>query len=151
MLKKPKRGIKRHETLQPLSRHHMVALHLALKLSRAGTEKSNLSLEEVKQEVKEFWEPGGQNHFREEEEILLPVFSEHASIEQEEIIEMLLEHVQIRALINNIISSDEIETEVMHQLGDVLETHVRKEERIIFPMIENVLPEDVLKEMAPYL
>jgi len=129
----------------------MVALHLGLKLRRAGTEKSQLSLEEIKQEVQVFWEPGGQNHFREEEEILLPVYSEHASIEQEEIIEMLLEHVRIRSLINRIISSEEIEIEVMHQLGDILETHVRKEERIIFPMIEKALPEEVLKEMAPYL
>lgn len=39
----------------------------------------------------------------------------------------------------------------MHELGDLLEKHVRKEERIIFPIIEKALPEDVLEEMAPYI
>src|SRR5690625_494461 len=146
MLKKPKRGIKRHETLQPLSRHHMVALHLALKLSRADTEKSKLSLEEIKQEVQEFWEPGGQQHFREEEEILLPTFALYADVEQSEIIDMLIEHVKIRSLIDKIIVSKEIDVSTLHDLGALLESHVRKEERIVFPMIEKALPEEVLHE-----
>jgi|SRR5690625_3909624 len=150
-MKKKKRGIKRHESLKPLSRHHMVALHLALKLSRVGTEKSELTEEEMKQEVIDFWEPGGQQHFREEEEILLPTFAQYASLEREEIIDMLLEHVKIRSLFNLIITSKEIDISTMHKLGSVLESHVRKEERVTFPLIEKALPEEVLIEMAPYL
>lgn len=150
-MNKKKKGIKRHESLQPLSRHHMVALHLALKLSRAGTEKSKLTEKEIKNEVREFWESGGQEHFREEEEILLPTFAQHASIEQTEIVEMLLEHVKIRALIDKISSTTEIDLDTMHELGSMLEAHVRKEERIIFPMIEKALPEEVLQKIAPYL
>jgi|SRR5690625_2398020 len=149
--KKRRRGIKRHESLQPLSRHHMVALHLGLKLRRAGSDESRLTNEEIKQEVIDFWEPDGQQHFREEEEILLPTYAQHASIEKPEITEMLQEHVKIRALIDRIISAEGIELDAMHELGSLLEVHVRKEERIIFPMIEKALPEDVLQKMAPYL
>ncbi len=150
-MEKKRRGLKRHETLKPLSRHHMIALHLALKLSRAGTDKSRLTMEEIKQELQEFWNPNGQQHFREEEEILLTAFAQHASIDRIEIKEMLLEHVQIRALIDTILKMDEIDIVIMHQLGTLLEMHVRKEERVIFPLIEKVLPEEVLQELAPYL
>lgn len=150
-MERKRKGLKRHETLKPLSRHHMIALHLALKLSRAGTDKSRLTVEEIKQELQEFWNPNGQEHFREEEEILLTAFAQHASIDRDEIKEMLLEHVEIRALIATILKMDEIDVTVMHQLGTLLEMHVRKEERVIFPMIEKALPEDVLEELAPYL
>lgn len=150
-LEKKRRGIKRHESLQPLSRHHMVALHLALKLSRAGTDKSQLTNEELKQEVQTFWVPDGRDHFREEEEILLTAFAKYAAIDRKEVIDMLLEHVQIRALIDTILNMEEIDTSVLHELGEILEDHVRKEERIVFPMIEKALPEKVLVELAPYL
>lgn len=148
---KRKKGLKRHESLKPLSRHHMIALHLGLKLSRAGTDKSQLTNEEVKQELKNFWEPDGQEHFREEEEILLVAFAKYNSIDRPEVTDMLLEHVKIRALIDTILTNEDIDITMMHELGALLEVHVRKEERVIFPMIEKALPEEVLVDLAPYL
>ena len=144
---KKRRGIKRHETLKPLSRHHMVALHTALKLKRAGKEESRLTIEEILADVKSFWVPEGQEHFREEEEILLPAFAEFAEIDRPEITEMLLEHVKIRSLIHSVLSDTEAPLPTMHELGKLLETHVRKEERVIFPMIEKALPEERLKKL----
>ena len=146
-----KKGIKRHEVLQPLSRHHMVALDVGVKLRRANTPESLLSNKEIRQEVIDFWEPDGQTHFREEEEILLPVYAQYGDIQDPLIIEMLVEHVQIRSLIRQITNATTPLIEEMHELGHLLEQHVRKEERIIFPMIEKALPEDVLQEMAPYI
>ncbi|MGJ9458754.1 hemerythrin domain-containing protein [Oceanobacillus sp. CF4.6] len=145
------KSIKRHESLKPLSRHHMIGLHLALKLKRAGKEVSRLTIDEIKQEATDFWNPNGQQHFREEEEILLPAYAQYADVNQSEIVEMLLEHVKIRARINELIRSETINLDLMHELGSLLETHIRKEERVIFPMIEKALPEDKLKELAPFL
>lgn len=150
-MEKKRKGLKRHESLKPLSRHHMIGLHVALKLSRIGTDKSQLTPEEMKQELHDFWEPDGQQHFREEEEILLTTFAKYAAIDRPEIIDMLLEHVTIRSLIDTILTSQMINIETMHELGTILERHIRKEERVIFPMIEEALPEDVLVELAPYL
>lgn len=149
-LQKKRGGIKRHETLKPLSRHHMAALHMALKLRRANTEKSTLTAPELKAELNDFWNPGGQEHFREEEEILLTAFAQYASIDRPEIKEMLLEHVKIRALIDSLLTTDEDTASRMHELGELLDAHIRKEERVIFPMIEKALPEDKLLELAPY-
>lgn len=101
--------------------------------------------------LKEFWLPDGQEHFREEEEILLTAYAQHADIDILEVQDMLIEHVKIRALIDTILKMDDIEISVMHQLVKLLDLHIRKEERVLFPMIEQALPEDVLAEIAPYL
>lgn len=149
-MEKKHKGIKRHKVLQPLSRHHMVGLHTALKLKRAGTDESRWTIEETMEDLKSFWDPAGQQHFREEEEILIPAFAQYASIDREEIKEMLLEHVKIRSLIDMLLQSNEQDVPRMHELGKLLEIHIRKEERVIFPMIEKALPEEKLQELAPY-
>src|SRR5699024_12096386 len=91
MIMRKKKGIIRHETLKPLSRHHMVALHTAVKLKRAGKEESRLTVEEIINDVREFWIPDGIEHFREEEKILLVTYAKHVSIDQPIIHEMLME------------------------------------------------------------
>ena len=151
MMAKRRKGIKRHETLKPLSRHHMIGLHLALKFKRAGTKESRLTLEEIIEDAREFWVPDGNEHFREEEEVLLPAYSEFGDINDSEIVTMLVEHVLIRAGMNKLLEENERDIEKMHELGKLLEEHIRREERIIFPMIEKNLPEDKLEELAPYL
>src|SRR5699024_1194057 len=149
MVKKHK-GIKRNEALYPLSHHHTNALFIALKLKQAGTKKSRLSLEEVKKDAVSFFEPGGKKHFREEEEVLLTAYAQYASIDRSEIQEMLLEHVKIRAKFDTLNKSDTIDVSFMHDLGNLLESHIRKEERIIFPMIEKAVPEEKLRELASH-
>lgn len=141
---------RRHEVLHPLSHHHHHALVMALKLKRAGTTKSSLSPDEIRAELKAFWEPGGLEHFREEEEILLPAYAQYASLELPEITEMLLEHVKIRSLVNRVLKENEKNVLVMNELGHLLEAHVRKEERVIFPMIEDALPEKEIQKLQPY-
>src|SRR5699024_339955 len=91
-----RKGIKRHEALQPLSRHHMLGLHTGLKLSRAGTEASRISLDEIKKDAKEFWDPGGNDHFREDDGIVLPPSAKYTDSNKRAIVELLLEHAPIR-------------------------------------------------------
>lgn len=147
---KPKKGIKRHEALKPLSQHHMEGLHIALKLSRAGTEKSRLTFSEIIKDAEQFWIPDGRNHFREEEDILLPVYAKYETIDTDTIKNMLIEHVIIRSKMQQLIDK-ELPIEKMQELGKLLESHIRNEERVIFPMIEEALPETELSKLAPYL
>lgn len=151
LLEKKRKGLRRHEALHALSHHHTNMLHMALKLKRADTDKSTLTAKETLQELKAIWHPDGQQHFREEEEILLTAFAQYASIDQPEISEMLIEHVKIRAYIDTLLTSEEADIPRMHELGELLEMHIRKEERTIFPMIEQALPEQKLQDLAPYL
>lgn len=142
---------RRHEALHPLTHHHHHALVAAMKLKKAGTQKGELTLGELKRELRDFWDPGGQEHFREEEEIVLPVYSRYAELNIPEIIEMLLEHVQIRGMVQEVLDIPDVSFERMNELGQLLEVHVRKEERVVFPMIEDAIPEDELQKLKPYL
>lgn len=146
-----RKGIMRHEALKPLSRHHMEGLHVALKLKRAGSDDSRWTVDEIKADAKKFWVPEGQNHFREEEEILLPAYASYGNVYRPEIVDMLAEHVIIRSQMNKLLETGDMTLINMHALGVLLENHIRKEERVIFPMIEKALPEEALIRLAPYL
>ena len=148
MTKKGK-GISRHESLYPLSHHHQNGLAIALYLKRAGTDLSSFTIEEVKGKLQLFWEESGNEHFRDEEELLLPTFAKYESLHQPEISEMLIEHVQIRSMVHQVLEASGDVLDHMHQLGETLEKHIRQEERVIFPMIEKVLPEEDLQAMHP--
>ncbi|TDY47948.1 hemerythrin superfamily protein [Alicyclobacillus sacchari] len=134
---------KRHPSLQPLSRHHHHALVLALHLIKQ--ERSN---DELRTELQHFWQNGGQEHFREEEEVLLPAYAKHAALDRPEIVQLLLEHVQVRSLISQI--CEDQRADKMQQLGRLLQSHVRNEEQVVFPLIESALPEAELARLAPY-
>src|SRR5699024_5217446 len=107
---------------------------------------------EVIRDLDDFWNPGGQEHFREEEEVLLGTYAEYVDISTiPEIQEMLIEHIQIRARINRILRAAEPDIALIHELGEVLNDHIRKEERVIFPMIEKAIPDERLVELAEYI
>src|SRR5699024_8731028 len=142
--------IKRHETLKALSRQHMEGLHLALKLKQAGTEKNQLNHEERRKEAGEICNPNGQNHDREEEEIILAEYAQSADINDATVIDVLLEHVTIRSHMSKLLSKEGMNIEEMQAFGALLESHIRHEERVVFPMIEQALPEEKLIELAPY-
>ena len=142
------RGIKRHKALHPLSHHHHHGLVMAHRLMKAGTEESKFTGEELKQKLHDFWHSAGNEHFREEEELLLPVYAKYALLDQPEIIENLLEHVRIRSLVRQVLEQLSVAETLMHELGTLLEGHIRKEERVIFPMIEKALPEQELHKLG---
>lgn len=87
---------------------------------------------------------------REEEEFLLPAYAEVGDIEHPLIKLMLEEHKKIRASMDLLLKQS-MATLEMNELGHLLEDHIRREEREIFPMIEQALPEDKLQQLAPYL
>ena len=142
--------MKRHPALHPLSHHHHHALAAAKRLKMAGIQHKGYRLEEVRDLLAAFWHSGGQAHFREEEEVLLPAYAQYASPDHPEIVRMLLEHIQIRSLIDQILNRGILTEKIMEQLGYLLEGHIRREERVIFPLMEQVIPDERLQELAPY-
>ena len=123
-----------------------------MKLRRVGTDKARESLDEVINDLDDFWNPAGQEHFREEEEVLLGTYAEYVDISTvPEVQEMLIEHIQIRARINQILRAEEPDLAFIRELGEFLNDHIRKEERVIFPMIEQAIPDERLVELAEYI
>ncbi|MFB5663491.1 hemerythrin domain-containing protein [Alteribacillus sp. HJP-4] len=143
------KGLHRHKALHPLSHDHHRALFTALNLKRAGTEASRFSTTEVKEDTIYFWTTDGNTHFQNEEEVLLPVFAEYASVNQKDIQQMLIEHVEIRSAMQKLCRDREaFTTDQLNELGSLLEEHIRREERVIFPMIEQALPEERISKLV---
>ena len=47
--------------------------------------------------------------------------------------------------------SDEVNRETLREIGEHLDAHIRLEERKVFPLIEGLLPEQALREVASRL
>jgi iron-sulfur cluster repair protein YtfE (RIC family) len=95
-----------------------------------------------------FWEEEGGEHFVEEERVLLPAFARAADAAHPAVVRTLLEHVLIRAKVAEIADRAEPPVAQLQQLGSWLDVHVRLEERVLFPLIEDALPEAALRELA---
>lgn len=150
--------MKRHESLHALSQHHHFALLESLFIRRANEESGatrETHLREVAQKFIEFWEKKGKLHFRDEEEILIPTYALHVSIQDDQdVMRMLADHAMIRAKIGKLASllsnNEAFETDLI-ELGEMLQSHVRLEENIIFPRMEKSLSEEELQKVGHLL
>jgi hemerythrin-like domain-containing protein len=135
--------MKRAQALRQLSRDHHKALFIAQRLRRA----EEPDIEALALEFLDFWRFHGQPHFRVEEEVLLPAYERVASAEEKPVVRVLTDHVTIRR------RAADIEAGVkslrsLRELGTILEEHVRHEERVLFPGIEQALPASELESLA---
>ena len=132
----------RHSSLVPLSHDHHHGLALALRCRRQAIgQLKPLGAEGLRERAREFQEFFAQNlvnHFRAEEEVLFPELCARVP-ESDKIIELLRrEHEQIRSAIPNLEREIGL-AKLVFDLGDLLERHIRKEERELFPLFEEHL------------
>ena len=133
--------MKRVEALRPLSREHLVALTVAKHL-RATADPAAASADFLN-----FWKEEGRNHFRVEEEVLLPVWALHAEVAREGVIRMLDEHREIRKEALRL-QEGPASLEQLRLLGVLLHDHVRFEERELFPLVEADLDAGAVLQLA---
>lgn len=129
----PGRARRRSRELAPLSREHHQALKWAMDLKRAHQG----SAAAIWRGFLEFWEQEGNPHFSEEETELLPRYACVEDPRHPAVIRMLLEHVLIRGRILAIRELPSPLAADLNELGSWLELHVRHEERVLFPLIED--------------
>ena len=129
----------RHASLVPLSQDHHHGLALALRCRKqalgqikpVGTE----GLRERAQEFLTFYTSNLVQHFRAEEEVLFPLLRSVVPESGEMIDELVQNHAQIRAAIPQLEAGTGL-AKLIFDLGDLLERHIRKEERELFPLFE---------------
>jgi iron-sulfur cluster repair protein YtfE (RIC family) len=136
----------RHHALLTLSHDHHIALVVAQRLKRA----SAATAEGARRAFLDYWRPDGSEHFREQEEILLPTLARFADPEHPVVARVLTDHVRIRRFAMDV-AGGAPDLELLHMLGARLEQHVRLEERELFPLIEQVVPESDLMHLASVL
>lgn len=149
--------MKRDPALHPLSQHHHFALIQAWEMRRAveaPAARRPAALRAAAQKFIKFWARTGREHFREEEEILLPAYARHVRLDQDrEVMCMLADHAEIRAHVQElekILASDSDDAlaglqDLVAKLARRLHDHVRLEENEIFPRIEKALGPEGLR------
>jgi hemerythrin-like domain-containing protein len=133
--------VKRSAELTPLSHEHHQALFVAMGLKRAeGPEAADPFLA--------YHAETGARHFEIEEEILLPGWlAADPGAEAADAHRVLAEHLEIRAAAARI-RDGEPAVEDLRALGELLERHVRFEERELFPRIEERLDDESLHRLG---
>lgn len=130
--------MKRHESIIPLSRDHHHALLFCWKLKQ-GIQKS-VQPDRLSAYTKYFFEQYLHPHFRLEEQVLFSksqdqlctqAIDEHQQLEQ--IVSIIKQHHRIQ----------DIATLVLQ-----LEAHIRFEERVLFPHLEQILSSATLLQIA---
>ena len=144
--------MKRHEALRPLSRDHHVALILAKLIQRGAPEYKGLPTDlagKAAYAVKLYHDELIDHFLTEEKKVLEKVKGTNEKIDalSDEIIH---EHRELRILFELLPVTEKLE-EHLDRLGYALEKHIRKEERELFPMIQENCSEILLAEIAQLL
>lgn len=139
--------MKRASALQPLSHDHHQALFVAQKLRRA-TEETAI---EARDQLLAYWHNHGAQHFRREEEELLPAYAGHGDPGHPLVVQVLVDHVEIRRRARDLEQDGAPSVKTLRKLGVRLSDHVRLEERELFPLIEETVPVAELELLAARL
>lgn len=127
--------MKRSAALAPLSRDHHQALEAALRLRRAEDD----SVAAAVARFGEFWSAAGARHFEIEEQLVLPALPADDDAWAEAVARVRDEHDLIRAQAAALLGGQP-DRESARRLGELLNGHVRFEERTLFPLLEDALP-----------
>lgn len=131
--------IKRSIQLQPLSREHHDGLLFVWKI-REGL-KNHTSIEKLKDFTSWFWRNHIRPHFFQEEKILIPAIPEGHLLAHQ----LKQEHNFIRELIITIDKDTDLHD--FTRLANLLETHIRFEERELFQYLEQHLSKEQLEDI----
>ncbi|MEW5975444.1 MAG: hemerythrin domain-containing protein [Acidobacteriota bacterium] len=139
---------RRHDSLIPLSREHHYGLMVCLRIHRGlpqhGSDKA--WLKDRARKAVAFFETGLVAHFRAEEEVVFPamtMFSGAAATLQQ----LTEEHRKLEGLIDRLRAAPVNELGgLLAEFADLLEDHIRTEERVLFPVYEEqVSPQQALR------
>jgi hypothetical protein len=133
--------MKRHSALIPLSRDHHDGLVQAVRLRRAAANGGASARLAAAREFVEF--------FRNEE--LFPLFLRYVRSQPAPLREARVQHVQLEGFARKLdiaVAAGIVDRETLDAAGELLEAHIRLEERQLFPLIEELVPDDELGRLG---
>ena len=138
--------MKRNPNLVNLSSEHHDGLVIALRIKKAVAKLDDLSI--VLDYTLHVW-PTLKHHFAQEEDnfFLFPqIDSKHPHLKR-----MLDEHHEFEQLINRLSTETGRLKDDLLSFSELLKNHIRFEERVLFPYIEEILSQDELQEIGKQL
>ena len=141
----------RHPSLISLSHdhHHGLALALRCRKQALGQLKPMglKGLKERAQELRDFFANNLVRHFRAEEEALFPKLRQLVPESAALLDQLTRDHQQLRDAVARL-ESDSGLAKLVFDLGDLLERHIRTEERELFPLFEQQVGETGAAEVG---
>ena len=145
----------RHPALVPLSRDHHLALLLARAIQKAASVQLRGSLpagvEALVKHVCLVFASELEGHFCVEEELLVEAVR-GIDFELDALCQdVVREHAVMRDLVRQLSEpdlSDSVTESLLDELGKTLESHVRSEERALYPRVERALGESGLSKLG---
>jgi hemerythrin-like domain-containing protein len=137
---------KRHPSLIPLSHDHHHGLVLAFRL-REGLPPNRKPADNPQEQAEDavrFFRDNLVAHFRAEEEALFPSIRTCVPYAVTMLDTLTAEHSEMHAQVANLAQalSDEVSLQAkLKAFGDLLERHIRREERELFPLYQANIPE----------
>lgn len=129
----------RHPSLIALSHDHHQGLALALRCRKQALGQirpmGTAGLRERAKEIDDFYRTNLCAHFRAEAEILFPLMRAAVPDCVALLDELLGQHEQLREAVLAVAAGRGL-AKAIFDLGDLLERHIRKEERELFPLFE---------------
>ena len=139
--------MKRHEQLQPLSRQHHNGLLAALLLKKGIAKSAAANL--MAAFIVDFWKNDLNEHFESEEEVLIPALI-NTSLDKNLTEQLLKEHALIRSYID-LLKDNPDDLSTIKAFQELLEKHIRFEEKVYFPAAEKLLSEEQLQKIGGQL
>jgi hemerythrin-like domain-containing protein len=142
--------MKRHPALIPLSRDHHDGLVQAVRLRRAAADGDASARLAAAREFVEFFRNDERVHLRDEEEELFPLLLRHVQSEPAPLREARVQHLQLEGFARTLeiaVAAGSADRETLDAVGELLDAHVRLEERQLFPLIEELVPDDELRRL----
>jgi len=144
--------MKRHSSFIPLSREHHDGLLLATRLQQGRNALLRLwshDLHWQAEYVVKFFDENLDAHFTIEESVVFPAVRTSVPTGQDIVQRLLDEHAEMREIVEFLRHPTQKKLEcTLTRFGEILEQHIRCEERELFPLCENTLPEEQLERLG---
>ena len=137
----------RDKSLIPLSHQHQHALALCVRIERALRASARQSdLAEWNREVDALFHSEITYHFQAEEQVLFPVADVYPELHVL-IGELRQEHAAMRRLFADA-AAGALDVPALLALTETLSSHVRKEERMLFEQLQELMPPERLESLG---
>jgi hemerythrin-like domain-containing protein len=141
---------RRHEALVPLTHDHHHALAQARRLKDVAGLESETERRNAANDFVNFYFGRAVRHFHEEEELFFaPIVDDPEAGPL--VIRAVTEHLRLHALVRTVkrqLTSGEADSNTLGKIADLLTEHVRFEEKELFPMVERLVSDNELTELA---
>jgi hypothetical protein len=141
---------RRHETLIPLTHDHHHALAQARRLKDVSKLADESQRRNLANDFINFYFGRAVRHFHEEEELFFAPLIDHPEA-RDLVLRAVSDHLRLHALVRTVkrqLSDGEADQEILGRISKLLTEHVRFEEQDLFPLVERLVPESDLKDLA---